>query len=594
MESDKKFLKSETSCVVEDKGNAGGLCIMWKNGMNLKVVEFNKNLIAVKVSNQCFEWMLVGFYGPPYHSKKKKAWGNLFALLESRQGPWAVMGDFNFIVNEEDQLGGNKGGLSSTNYLKELLFEFNVVDLGYSGNKYTWAKGKWGKASIKMRLDKGVASISWRLAYPRATIMHIGDIKSDHALILMDTNPSGSFTHRPFRFEAVWFRDERCSAVIEEVWKGKVSSSEFIKLYKKQCATKDALRKWNKELDHLVLPCITEEENERFKCIPTLEEIKDVLFQMQDFKAPSPDEFPALFYKQLWPTVGNDVIKAVTSFVTVGSMPKEEILHSFKTCKTKPDLMEIKLDLQKAYDKVNWKFLTAVLLHFRFNETFTRWIIACQSSVSFEVVVNEGKSECFKPGRGLRQGDHLSSYLFILGQEVLSKLIEHELRLKNVAGIKTSISGLTISHVMYADDVVLFTKASRKDAESLVKTLEKYCKWLGQAINRSKSDEDAKSVAPGNFERYWGIYRYDGQPKYAIDVSGQSQNKFLVPAQNMEYLPNKWCVFNPNAKDLSKLANDINFACTFTDCTTLGYGSSCSNLDANENALYAFNMYFQI
>ena len=107
-------------------------------------------------------------------------------------------------------------------------------------------------------------------------------------------------------------------------------------------------------------------------------------------------------------------------------------------------------------------------------------------------------------------------------------------------------------------------------------------------------DEDAKSVAPGNFERHWGIYRYDGQPKYAIDVSGQSQNKFLLPAQNVEYLSNKWCVFNPNAKDLSKLADNINFACTFADCTTLGYGSSCNNLDANGNASYAFNMYFQI
>lgn len=72
----------------------------------------------------------------------------------------------------------------------------------------------------------------------------------------------------------------------------------------------------------MVLPCITDDENEGLKCIPTLEEIKDVLFQMQDFKAPSPDEFPALFYKQLWPTVGNDIIKAVTSFVTMGSMPK--------------------------------------------------------------------------------------------------------------------------------------------------------------------------------------------------------------------------------------------------------------------------------
>ena len=168
-----------------------------------------------------------------------------------------------------------------------------------------------------------------------------------------------------------------------------------------------------------------------------------------------------------------------------------ELLYNLKTRKTKTGLMAIKLDLQKAYDKVNWKFLSAVLLHFGFNETFTNWIMSCVSLISFEVVVNGGKSLGFKPGRGLRQGDPLSPYLFILGQEVLSRLIEHDLRLKNVAGIKTSISGLTITHAIYADDIVLFSKASKKDskkdAESLVKSLEKYCRWSSQAINRSKS-----------------------------------------------------------------------------------------------------------
>jgi hypothetical protein len=107
-------------------------------------------------------------------------------------------------------------------------------------------------------------------------------------------------------------------------------------------------------------------------------------------------------------------------------------------------------------------------------------------------------------------------------------------------------------------------------------------------------DEDAKSIAPGSFERHWGIFRYDGQPKFAIDFSGQGQNKLLIGAQNVQYLPQKWCVFNPNAKDLSKLAGNINYACTFSDCTSLGYGSSCNGLDANGNISYAFNMYFQV
>ncbi|WOG91667.1 hypothetical protein DCAR_0310917 [Daucus carota subsp. sativus] len=107
-------------------------------------------------------------------------------------------------------------------------------------------------------------------------------------------------------------------------------------------------------------------------------------------------------------------------------------------------------------------------------------------------------------------------------------------------------------------------------------------------------DEDAKSIAPGNFERHWGIFRYDGQPKYEMDFSGQGQNKFLVPAQNVKYLPQQWCAFNPDAKDLSKLAENVNYACTFADCTALEYGSSCNGLDANANASYAFNAYFQV
>lgn len=107
-------------------------------------------------------------------------------------------------------------------------------------------------------------------------------------------------------------------------------------------------------------------------------------------------------------------------------------------------------------------------------------------------------------------------------------------------------------------------------------------------------DEDAKSIAPGSFERHWGIFRYDGQPKFPLDLSGQNQNKFLVAAKNVNYLPQQWCVLNPKANDLSKLGTNINYACTFADCTSLGYGSSCNSLDANGNASYAFNMYYQV
>jgi len=107
-------------------------------------------------------------------------------------------------------------------------------------------------------------------------------------------------------------------------------------------------------------------------------------------------------------------------------------------------------------------------------------------------------------------------------------------------------------------------------------------------------DEDAKSVAPGNFERHWGILRYDGQPKYPMDLAGQGRNTMLVPAKGIKYLPKTWCALNPNARDLGKLGANIDYACTFADCTPLGYGSTCNGMDTAGNASYAFNAYYQV
>ncbi|KAI4990068.1 hypothetical protein ZWY2020_038431 [Hordeum vulgare] len=106
-------------------------------------------------------------------------------------------------------------------------------------------------------------------------------------------------------------------------------------------------------------------------------------------------------------------------------------------------------------------------------------------------------------------------------------------------------------------------------------------------------DEDRKSIQPGNFERHWGIFFYDGKPKYQLGLRG-SGGGMLVPARGVEYLQRRWCVLKPGA-DLAdqKVGDSVSYACGSADCTSLGYKTSCGGLDAKGNVSYAFNSYYQ-
>ncbi|XP_002985426.2 glucan endo-1,3-beta-glucosidase 5 [Selaginella moellendorffii] len=104
-------------------------------------------------------------------------------------------------------------------------------------------------------------------------------------------------------------------------------------------------------------------------------------------------------------------------------------------------------------------------------------------------------------------------------------------------------------------------------------------------------DEDLKSIAPGNFERHWGLFTYDGQPKYLLNTSGSSSG--LEKVGGVDYYPALWCVLKPG---IAVPQGQIDFACSAADCTPLvPDGGSCyPTLSPEQAASYAFNSYFQL
>jgi hypothetical protein len=104
-------------------------------------------------------------------------------------------------------------------------------------------------------------------------------------------------------------------------------------------------------------------------------------------------------------------------------------------------------------------------------------------------------------------------------------------------------------------------------------------------------DEDMKSVAPGSFERHWGVFNYDGSRKYNLRLAG---GRSIAPARGVRYLSRQWCVLRPDASPADPaIGGAVGYACQYADCTSLGAGSSCGGLDARGNVSYAFNQFFQ-
>lgn len=153
----------------------------------------------------------------------------------------------------------------------------------------------------------------------------------------------------------------------------------------------------------------------------------------------------------------------------------QEAVHSMRRKKGKKGWMLLKLDLEKAYDRIWWDFLEDSLRAAGFSEKWVVWVMQCVSGPSLSLLWNGEKTESFQPLRGLRQGDPLSPYLFVVCMERLCYLIERAIDTKQWKPISLSRGGPKLSHICFADDLILFAEASVQQIRVIRRVLERFC-----------------------------------------------------------------------------------------------------------------------
>ena len=150
-----------------------------------------------------------------------------------------------------------------------------------------------------------------------------------------------------------------------------------------------------------------------------------------------------------------------------------------------------KLDIEKAYDHLSWEFLIQVLEKMGFGKRWVSWVKWCISTASFSILVNGSPAGFFQNSRGLRQGDPLSPYLFVIGMEALSRLLNRAVDGNFLSGsqiVGRDGVGSVISHLLYADDTLLFCGASKDQLKYLSWILMWFEAMSGLRINLNKSE----------------------------------------------------------------------------------------------------------
>jgi hypothetical protein len=150
-----------------------------------------------------------------------------------------------------------------------------------------------------------------------------------------------------------------------------------------------------------------------------------------------------------------------------------------------------KLDIEKAYDYVNWDCLLFLLDRMGFGFKWRTWIRTCISTVRFFIMVNGLPLGFFGSSRGLCQGDPLSPLLFLLVMEVLSQLLIRTEEVGLIRGFKASsatVSGLSISHLLFADDTIVFCDADRDQLLHIRMVLACFEAVTGLGVNMGKSE----------------------------------------------------------------------------------------------------------
>ncbi|XP_013658605.2 uncharacterized protein LOC106363406 [Brassica napus] len=380
-------------------------------------------------------------------------WEKISRIGVLRKDRWCMLGDFNDILHNEEKIGGPRRSDISFQPFVNMINACEMTELPSQGRLKAVRKAlsKWKKKNNTNSSDK-IQNLETALEVEQSAQLpnfkRIYWLKRDLVKEYRAEELYWRLRRARKRLEKIL--DEKGVFQFSEAAKAQVAIDYFNKLFKSSNPASFEAFFSN------FAPKVTNDMNAQLCKEVTNEEIEEAVFAIKASSAPGPD--------------GMSVIHGLKNHPQVSK-----------------DFIAIKSDMSKAYDRVEWGYLRQLLKALGFSEKWILWVMACVTSVTFSVLINDQPHGMIVPERGLRQGDPLSPFLFVLCAEGLSHLLKQAELEGKVKGVSFGEEGPIISHLLFADDSLFMCKADEDHCNHLKAILRRYEKATGQTINVDKS-----------------------------------------------------------------------------------------------------------
>ncbi|KAH9725610.1 putative ribonuclease H protein [Citrus sinensis] len=520
----------EYSHRIEATGFSGGIWILWRGYFDVEVLFNHKQFVHFKISkNNNLETWITAVYASPNPILRRQLWDHLDFLARTVHGPWLVGGDFNSILCADEKKGGSTHISGVCGLFKSWFNKNGMFDLNFHGPRFTWSRG-----FLMKRLDRAMSNTEWLHKYPDNAVLHLPKIASDHRPILVRFNNDASCVRgqKPFRFLAAWLTDNSFGEFVSNAW---INSLPYLNAA--DIFVKKALE-WNR--DHfgnifqkkrriLVrlggIQKVLETKSRRslarleLKLKKELEEIltqEEILWLQKSRKEwlIQGDRNTAYFHQKTLARRRRNRITTIQNangeWIVDNEIIKQHATAFFSTLYTSETLDFRPYPVRGCFPILDAALTHGLMAPIEDNEIRqtifsmkplkapgvdglhaifyqSQWHIVGHSFSTMRVLWNGEASEEFVPSRGIRQGDPLSPYIFVLCVERLSHGINRAVTAGDWRPIRLARRGTPLTHLFFADDLLLLAEADIEQAGVINMVLNNFCKSSEAKVNKAKS-----------------------------------------------------------------------------------------------------------